>query len=152
MLLVLSLVLALIPLLGIVLIAMLGTLTTVDGLFMSLILLSISGIFGLNALLELRSKKGGAGRAKATALTAGKPVAMSDGTARESGRVESVVFYESHVGVQNTSIVTLSDDNGGSRLLVVNGDARNSLPVGKKARITYRSEEGRKTLLAVDYN
>src|ERR1700721_815151 len=51
---VISLLLALLPLLGIVYIVFFGSLTTVDGLFMSLILLSISEILGLNALIELR--------------------------------------------------------------------------------------------------
>src|ERR1700733_4251429 len=54
--LVLSLVLALIPLLGVVWIAIYGSLTTVDGLFMSLILLAMSGILVLNALLELKNR------------------------------------------------------------------------------------------------
>jgi len=33
-----------------------GTVTTVDGLFLSLILLTLSGILFLNAFLELRTK------------------------------------------------------------------------------------------------
>jgi hypothetical protein len=49
-----SLILALIPLAGIAFTVMNGTLTTVDGLFMSLILLTLSGILFLNAFLELR--------------------------------------------------------------------------------------------------
>ena len=55
--LVISLFLALIPLLGIVYIVLFGSLTTVDGLLMSLILLSISAILGSNALIELRKGK-----------------------------------------------------------------------------------------------
>lgn len=51
-----SIVLALVPLAGIVWIAAAGTITTVDGLFMSLILLSLSGIFSLNAFWELRDR------------------------------------------------------------------------------------------------
>ena len=46
------LVLAGIPLLGVVWIAVYGSLTTVDGLFMSLILLAMSGILGATALLN----------------------------------------------------------------------------------------------------
>lgn len=53
-LLLLSIVLGTIPLAGIVWIALSGAITTVDGLFMSLILLSLSGVFYLNAVLELR--------------------------------------------------------------------------------------------------
>ena len=55
-LLLLSIVLGTIPLAGIVWIALSGAITTVDGLFMSLILLSLSGIFYLNTVLELRDR------------------------------------------------------------------------------------------------
>jgi heme/copper-type cytochrome/quinol oxidase subunit 4 len=51
---VLSIVLGIIPLLGIAWTVMNGSITTVDGLFLSLILLALSGIFFLNAFLELR--------------------------------------------------------------------------------------------------
>ena len=52
----LSIALGTIPLAGIVWIALRGAVTTVDGLFMSLILLSLSAVFYLNALLELRDR------------------------------------------------------------------------------------------------
>jgi hypothetical protein len=48
--------LGLIPLAGIAWIIFTGTMTTVDGLFESLIMLSISGIFFLNVFWELRDK------------------------------------------------------------------------------------------------
>jgi hypothetical protein len=51
-----SILLGLIPLAGIGWIVVSGTLTTVDGLFESLIMLSISGVFFLNAFWELRDK------------------------------------------------------------------------------------------------
>ncbi|HYL87050.1 MAG TPA: hypothetical protein VE263_22700 [Candidatus Angelobacter sp.] len=51
-----SIVLGLIPLAGIAWIVVSGTVTTVDGLFESLIMLSISGVFFLNAFWELRDK------------------------------------------------------------------------------------------------
>ena len=50
----LSILLGIFPLLGIVWIFMSRTVTTVDGLFMSLILLALSGIFFFNAFLEFR--------------------------------------------------------------------------------------------------
>lgn len=50
----LSVVLGILPLLGIVWTVVNGTLTTVDGLFMTLILLTLSGLFFLNAFLECR--------------------------------------------------------------------------------------------------
>jgi uncharacterized membrane protein len=52
--LVISVLLGLLPLAGIVLIALRGMVATVDGLFMGLILLAISAIFLLNAVLEVR--------------------------------------------------------------------------------------------------
>jgi hypothetical protein len=51
-----SAMLGMIPLVGIVWIIVTGTVTTVDGLFMSLILLTLSGIFLLNVSLELRDR------------------------------------------------------------------------------------------------
>jgi hypothetical protein len=57
MMLALSVVLGIIPLLGIAWTVASGTITTVDGLFMSLILLTLSGILFLNAFLEVRSLK-----------------------------------------------------------------------------------------------
>jgi hypothetical protein len=54
MMLLVSVVLGILPLLGIVWTIMNETITTVDGLFMSLILLSLSGLFFLNAFWECR--------------------------------------------------------------------------------------------------
>jgi len=56
MMLILSIFLALVPLAGIARILLNGTITTVDGLFMSIILLTLSGILFLNAWLEVRKK------------------------------------------------------------------------------------------------
>ncbi|HUK88377.1 MAG TPA: hypothetical protein VLT85_11985 [Terriglobales bacterium] len=56
MLLLISIVLAVLPLAGIVGMAVGGMLKTVDGLFMSLILLTISGVFALNAYWEARDR------------------------------------------------------------------------------------------------
>jgi uncharacterized membrane protein len=52
----LSVLLGIIPLAGIAWILVAGSITTVDGMFMSLILLTLSGIFFLNVLLELRDR------------------------------------------------------------------------------------------------
>ena len=54
MMLAVSAVLGILPLLGIVWTIKNGTIMTVDGLFMSLILLSLSGLFFLNAFWECR--------------------------------------------------------------------------------------------------
>ena len=56
MMLVISIVMGILPLLGVAWTVIMGTLTTVDGLFMSLILLSLSGVFFLNAYWELRDR------------------------------------------------------------------------------------------------
>ena len=51
-----SILLSIIPLAGIVWIFIAGSITTVDGLFMSLILLSLSGVFFLNVFWELHDR------------------------------------------------------------------------------------------------
>ena len=69
-----SFLLGLIPLAGIGWIIVSGTLTTVDGLFESLIMLSISGVFFLNVFWELRDH-GLLGKGKAAPA---KPPSASD--------------------------------------------------------------------------
>ncbi len=59
-----SILLGLIPLAGVAWIIVTGTMTTVDGLFESLIMLSISGVFFLNVFWELRDR-GLLGKSKA---------------------------------------------------------------------------------------
>ena len=56
MMLVISIVLGIVPLFGIAWTITTGTIQTQDGLFMSLILLTLSGVFFLNAFWELRDK------------------------------------------------------------------------------------------------
>jgi hypothetical protein len=150
MVLLISLFLALIPLLGIVYIAFFGSPTTVDGLFMSLILLSISGILGLNVLIELRKGKSAfaPSRSAPSARTAGPVAEGSQLTAR--GKVKEVVFFESNVGQPNKSIVTLFDGGGSSQTLALEGDVRNALPVGQTLEITLRKEAGRNVLVDVN--
>jgi hypothetical protein len=69
----------------------------------------------------------------------------------EQGRVENVSFFEAPVGQPNKSIVTLSDGGSASRMIVLEGDVRNALPVGKKVAIACKDEGGRKILLEVSY-
>ena len=52
----LSILLGLLSLAGIVWIIIVGSLLSIDGLFMSLILLTLAGIFFLNVLLECRDR------------------------------------------------------------------------------------------------
>jgi hypothetical protein len=51
-----SILFGLLPLAGVVWILVASSIASVDGLFMSLILLTISGIFFLNIFLELRER------------------------------------------------------------------------------------------------
>ena len=144
MMLFISVLLALIPLLGIAWIVFYGSITTVDGLFMALILAAMSGIVGLNVLIELKKKRPGT----QTSSTAASTVS---GGLRQRGRVESVQFYESGVGQPNKSVVTLSDGGTSSNLLVLEGDMRNALPVGQRVDVTFRKESGHNVLVDVDY-
>jgi hypothetical protein len=146
MMLFLSVLLALVPLLGVAWIVMYGSITSVDGLFMSLILLAMSGIVALNILLELRKR--GAGGEKQSLSSAASAIS---GGLTQRGKVESVQFYESGVGEPNKSIVTLTNGGASSRLLVLEGDMRNALPVGQKVEVTFRKESGHNVLVNVDY-
>jgi len=56
MMLVISIVMGIVPLLGIAWSIATGSIETVDGLFMSLILLTLSAVFFLNAFWELRDR------------------------------------------------------------------------------------------------
>jgi hypothetical protein len=82
MMLILSMVLTVIPLLGVAWIFMNGMITlsppsaTVDGLFMSLILLALSATFSLNAYWEMRDQ-GLLGKKKAAAPATKTPAAKA---------------------------------------------------------------------------
>lgn len=147
MLLLLSMILAVLPLLGIAGLIYVTPELTVDNLFMSLILLTISGIFGINVLLELRDrglpmpllgKKRVPGM---VAVSAGRAyVVMPTGEVKESGVVENVAYYESGIGSTNRCLVTLRD-GAGPRMLVFKGDVRDQFPLGGRVTVTYRSSE-----------
>jgi hypothetical protein len=141
-----SLLFALIPLLGIVWILLFGSVTTVDGLFMSLILLAVSGILALSALLEIKARLSPGGSSSARS---GVPGAAPGPVQR--GRVASVQFFEAHVGQPNKSIVTLEDGAKASHLLVLEGDVRNALPVGQRVEITLRKQGTANVLVNVNY-
>ena len=144
MMLFISVLLALIPLLGIAWIVLYSSITTVDGLFMSLILAAMSGIVGLNVLIELK-------RIRSATHSSSRAISPVPGRLRQRGKVESVQFYESGVGQPNKSVVTLSDGGTSSNLLVLEGDMRNGLPVGQKVDVTFRKESGHNVLVDVDY-
>jgi hypothetical protein len=141
------LILALIPLAGVVWIALFGSLTTVDGIFMSLILLTMSGILGTTALFEMKKRLSGSA-AKTGPRAA---VAVAGGGVTTKGKVQDVTFFEAHVGEPNKSIVTLADNGHAAQTLVLSGDMRNALPVGQSVKITMRKEGGTNILVNVTY-
>ena len=147
--LVLSVVLSLLPLLGVAWIIASGLVTTVDGLFMSLILLAISGVLALNALLELKNKLRPGSSAQPT--RAGTGSSNASGGLVQRGKVSNVQFFEAHVGEPNKSIVTLEDGGRSSHMVVLEGDVRNALPVGRKVEITLRKEGSANVLVNVNY-
>jgi len=147
MLLLLSIVLAVLPLLGIAGLIYVNPALTVDNLFMSLILLTISGIFGINVLLELRDRGlpmpllGKKREPGMVAVSAGRAyVVMPTGEVKESGVVENVAYYESGIGYTNRFVVTLRD-GASPRMLVFKGDVRDQFPLGGRVTVTYRSSE-----------
>ena len=147
MLLLLSMILAVLPLLGIAALIYVNPELTVDNLFMSLILLTISGIFGINVLLELRDRglplplPGRKREPGMVAVCAGRTyVVMPTGEVKESGVVENVAYYEAGIGYTNRCVVTLRDGTG-PRMLVFKGDVRDQFPVGGRVTVTYRSSE-----------
>jgi hypothetical protein len=145
-------ILGLLPLLGIAYIVLNSNGITVDALFMSLILLTISGIFFLNILLELMARRKAAVAAQpGRATPAGAGVAkVAPGTYIENGVVEAVAFYETEVGRPDKSLVTFRSANGGpGKTLVFNGDLRNVLPAGKRVKITYAADAEGNQLVGV---
>lgn len=146
MMLVLSLLLALVPLLGIAWILLYGSITTVDGLFTSLILLAMSGILGINVALELKKRT-----PSARTQTVAKARATAHGM-MQRGRIERVDFYEANIGLPNKSIVILSNAARSNQMLVFEGDLRNALPTGRNVEITFRKDGGHNVLLNVSYS
>ncbi len=145
-------ILGLLPLLGVAYIVMTSNGITVDALFMSLILLTISGIFLLNIALELLARRKAAASGAAGRFPTGDPrtVSNASGTYVESGVVEAVAFYETEVGRPDKSLVTLRPANGSpGKTLVFSGDLRHALPAGKRVKITYATGAEGNRLMAV---
>jgi len=149
MLLLLSGVMALAPLAGIAYLWYVDPSVTVGKVFMTLIALTISGLFALNTMLELRrivkgesgngdgAGAGAGGRLRSSAAAGGAALMM--GALREQGTVEAVGYYESQVGVPNHSIITLRG-KGGQRLVSLLGDLRDQFPVGKNVEVVYQPD------------
>ena len=84
MMLVISIVMGIVPLLGIAWTIATGTVTTVDGLFMSLILLTLSAVFFLNAFWELRDRGALAFLDKKKVAAVATPKVPTNVTAKET--------------------------------------------------------------------
>ncbi len=131
---------------------------------MTLILLTVSGLFGMDVLMELRDRglpipflgkpSGGSGKT-ATAgsgAAAPGPVAAAGGALKEAGVVENVSYFESRVGHPNHLVVTLRPDpKAASRMLIFHGDVRDQFPVGRKVEIHYRPDDDGFSLLERRY-
>ncbi len=157
LLLVLSVVLGLIPLAGVAAIVVSGWIATVDGLFTSLILLSMSGVFFLNTFLEARalglvpkflqksapaSASTSSAAATRTAQPAGPatppPPPSADGVITEMGTVESVQLYEMPVGQADKSLVAFrAQGSPVPRRMVFSGNVQH-LRSNRKIRLSYR--------------
>lgn len=149
MLLIISVVLAIVPLLGIVWVIVSPSTFTVDGLFLSLILASISGIFALNAFWEFQRvrRRRALGFTKSVVRLA--PAVAGAGSVQ--GLVQRVDFYEAHVGQANKSVITIANGSN-ARVLVLAGDLRNRVPTGKRVQLVYRDHDGVNTLIDADYS
>ena len=154
--LVLSALMAFLSLLGIVYLWWSTPALIVENLFMTLILLTINGLFGINVLLELRDlglplpllgkpKPGQAG-------FTGGPVSAGDGSLRDAGVVEHVSYFESSVGHPNHLVVTLRPaPDAAPRTLIFHGDVRDQFPLGRKVEVTYRKDDDAVSLLERRY-
>ena len=177
LLLLVAVLLGLLPLAGVALIVLSGTLFTVDGLFMTLILLAISGTFFFEIALELHRRgllpfvpkpaQPSAG-AKATAsvgparpnreiyAAAAPPPMRWNAAAGETqtltGVVERVEFFEAPVGVSDKTVVYFRTDKAAAPTLwTICGDVRNQLTPHKRVTVTLRADEGCASVLAIDY-
>lgn len=146
MLLLLSGVMAIVPLAGLAYLWYVDPSLTVEKMFMTLIGLVISGLFALNALMELKIKIKGesqpTGPARGAASGSGVSAqtgVLTMGALREQGLVESVGYYESAVGRPNHSVITLRD-GAGVRLISLLGDLRDQFPVGRKVEVLYKPD------------
>jgi len=127
---------------------------TVDSLFTILILLTISGVFSLDLLLEFyhRFLKGAAAAPSAPKRVSAAPVVAAGETRSETGMVHNIQYFEAAVGVPNKSLVTFTPDGAsGAYVLVFCGNVQSQLRIGRRHQLTYRAAPGCNTLLGWDY-
>ena len=146
--------LTLAPLAGIGWILWRTSIFTVDSLFTILILLTISGLFSFDLLLEFYHRfLKGAGAAPSAPVRVGAAPAVAAGETRsESGVVHSIQYFEAAVGVPTKSLVTFTPDGAGSAyVLVLCGNVQSQLRPGHRHQLTYRAAADCNTLLSWDY-
>lgn len=149
-----ALVLTLLPLAGIGWIIWRSDIFTVDALFLILILLTISGVFSLDLLLEFyhRFLKGAGAAPSAPRRVTAAPTVAAGETRTETGVVHNIQYFEAAVGVPNKSLVTFSPDGAaGAYVLVLCGNVQSQLRIGRRHQLTYRAGPGCNTLLSWDY-
>jgi hypothetical protein len=155
-----SVVLAVIPLIGIALLIVYSGVRnplspTVDVLFTSIMLLLMAAIFGMNALMELRAmRQSGMSFSQAMRGQTAGPTRVRTASGKEiaavaaSGLIEDLRFFEAHVGEPDKSVVMLRPDGEKSaRMIVFAGNLRDQLPVGRRVELVYRPDEGACELL-----
>ncbi|MGH9670565.1 MAG: hypothetical protein ACRD3A_10700 [Terriglobales bacterium] len=126
---------------------------TVDSLFTILILLTISGVFSLDLLLEFyhRFLKGAAAPSAPKRVGAAPAVAAGE-TRTETGVVHNIQYFEAAVGVPTKSLVTFTPDGAStSYLLTLCGNVQSQLRIGRRHQLTYRAAADCNTLLSWDY-
>jgi hypothetical protein len=142
------------PLAGIGWILWRTSIFTVDSLFTILILLTISGLFSLDIVLEFyhRFLKGAGAAPKAPVRVGAAPAVAAGETRSETGVVHSIQYFEAAVGVPNKSLVTFTPDGASSAyVLVFCGNVQSQLRAGSRHKLTYRSGPGCDTLLSWNY-
>ena len=142
------------PLAGIGWILWRTSIFTVDSLFTILILLTISGVFSLDLLLEFyhRFLKGAGAAPKAPVKVGAAPAVAAGDTRTETGVVHNIQYFEAAVGVPNKSLVTFTPDGAStSYLLTLCGNVQSQLRIGRRHQLTYRAAADCNTLLSWDY-
>ena len=127
---------------------------TTDSLFLILILLTISGVFSLDLLLEFyhRFLKGAGAVPSAPVRLGATPAVAAGETRTETGVVHNIQYFEAAVGVPNKSLVTFTPDGSStSYLLTLCGNVQSQLRIGRRHQLTYRAAADCNTLLSWDY-
>ena len=142
------------PLAGVGWILLRTSIFTVDSLFTILILLTMSGVFSLDLLLEFyhRFLKGAGAPAKQLPVTAPPSGVAAGETRTEVGTVQSIQYFEAAVGQPNKSLVAFCPDGASSAyLLTLCGNVQSQLQTGRRLQLTYRTAADCHTLLSWNY-